>query len=81
MPLDARTWIERFSEALDTPAPSDADVDLLLQLAGVAAHASERTAAPVSCWVAARAGADPSRALTVARELAAASGSAADDDE
>jgi hypothetical protein len=41
----------------------------LLDLAGVAAHASERVAAPVSCWVAARAAIDPEQALAAAREI------------
>jgi hypothetical protein len=41
----------------------------LLDLSGVAAHSSERVAAPVSCWVAARAGISPAAALEAAREV------------
>jgi len=38
----------------------------LLALAGVAAHASERIAAPISCWLVARSG----RSVEEARQLA-----------
>ena len=43
---------------------------MLLALAGVAAHASERTAAPVSCYLAARSGVPLADALAAARHLA-----------
>lgn len=66
-----REWTERFAEALGIAEPSQAEVDALLDLAGVAAHAAERTAAPISCWLAARAGTAPAEALAVARDLAA----------
>jgi hypothetical protein len=66
-----RTWIDRYAEALGIAALSDADFGVLLELAGAAAHASERTAAPLSCWLAATARMAPSEALAVARELAA----------
>jgi acyl-coenzyme A thioesterase PaaI-like protein len=39
-------------------------------LAGVAAHASERKAAPVACWLAARAGVEPAVARERAHQLA-----------
>ena len=71
MALDLRTWIDRYAEALGVAAPSEAEVAVLLDLAGAAAHASERTAAPVSCFLAATAGMAPSEALAVAKELAA----------
>ena len=41
----------------------------MLALAGVAAHGSERIAAPVSTWLAARAGMDLEEALRIAREV------------
>lgn len=70
MTLDARGWIERFAAELGVAAPTEAEVDALLGLAGVAAHASERTAAPVSCWIAAMAGVDPATAQQRAASLA-----------
>lgn len=50
--------------------PTDEEVDQLLALAGVAAHSSERTAAPVSCWLVARSGVSPAEGLAAARSLA-----------
>jgi len=63
-------WLERFAARLGLPAPDEATRTQLLDLAGAAAHASERQAAPIACWLAARAGIDPARALAIARELA-----------
>jgi Domain of unknown function (DUF6457) len=68
MPATASAWIERFGAALGVPAPTDAEVEELLALAGVAAHASERIAAPITCWLVARSG----RSVAEARDLAEA---------
>jgi hypothetical protein len=70
MAPDARTWIDRYAAALGVGALSTAEADALLDLAGTAAHASERTAAPLSCWLAATAGLTPAEALAVARDVA-----------
>jgi hypothetical protein len=67
--MNAREWIEAYAARLGTTPPSPEDFSLLLNLAGEAAHASERIAAPVACWVAARAGADLEEALDAAREI------------
>ena len=66
--MDQTTWIETFAAALGVPAPSEDEVELVLALAAEAADASERTAAPVACWMAARAGLDPQQALETARQ-------------
>jgi hypothetical protein len=66
---DAVAWLERFAATVGVPAPSVAEIDTLLSLAGTAAHASHRQAAPVACWLAARAGLTPAAALAVARSL------------
>ena len=80
MTTDARAWIDRFAEALGIAPPSEDEVQGLLSLAGVAAHASERTAAPISCWLAATAGIGPEeatrRAQVLADSLAATEGTA-----
>ena len=70
MTMDAREWLERYAAELGTDPPSEPEIESLLALAGVAAHASERTAAPISCWLSARAGLSPQRALELARQLA-----------
>lgn len=67
----ARAWIEELAKALQTAPPSEAEMEDLLALASVAARASERAAAPVACWLAARAGRTPSEALAAAHELVA----------
>ena len=69
--MDSREWIDAFSARLGVTPPDDATVEALLDLAGVAAHASERTAAPITCWLAATAGLDVAAARAVADELAA----------
>jgi len=70
MTTDARTWLDRFAGLLRTEAPTEDQIEALLALAGVAAHASERTAAPLSCWLAATAGIAPGEALAHAKQLA-----------
>jgi Domain of unknown function (DUF6457) len=62
-------WVAAYAAAAGVPIPTAEEVDELLQLAAVAAHASERTAAPVTCWIAARAGITPAAALTLAESI------------
>jgi Domain of unknown function (DUF6457) len=72
--LNAREWIDAFAERLGVPAPDTEEFKLILDLAGEAAHASERVAAPVACWVAARAGTPVEEALRIAGEISGADG-------
>ncbi len=67
--LNAKEWIAAYAERLGTAAPTPADFKLLLDLAGEAAHSSDRVAAPVACWVAAKAGVPLDDALARAREV------------
>jgi Domain of unknown function (DUF6457) len=53
-PMTRDEWIKRFAELARVPAPTAQEVEALLALAGIAAHASERTAAPLACWIAGR---------------------------
>ena len=62
-------WIEAFAELLGVDPPTATAVEELLELAGVAAHASQRTAAPIACWLIGRAGLDPAAALELARHV------------
>ena len=64
-----REWIAAFAAALGVDAPDDATIDALLNLAGTAAHSSERIAAPIACFLVARAGIDIERAQTIADTL------------
>ncbi len=47
-------WIVAFAREAGVERPSPEEISDLLALAGTAAHASERTAAPVACWIAGR---------------------------
>jgi len=67
--VNAKEWIAAFAQRLGTQPPSTEEFKLLLNLAGEAAHSSDRVAAPVACWVAAKAGVDPETALQAAREI------------
>jgi hypothetical protein len=68
--VNASEWIAEFASRLGVDPPTSTENDELLEVAAVAAHASERTAAPVACWLAARAGLAPSDALALARQVA-----------
>jgi Domain of unknown function (DUF6457) len=65
--VTAREWIDGFAAAVGLEPPDDATVEQLLTLAGEAAHRSERTAAPIACWLAGRAGLDPAAAVALAQ--------------
>ncbi len=67
--MNAREWLAAYAEKLGVDPPTTEEFKVLLDLAGEAAHASERVAAPVACWVAAKAGVDPVTALAKAREV------------
>ena len=67
--MTADEWVRAFANAAGVPAPTNHDLEQVLDLAGVAAHASERTAAPISCWIAATAGLTPTEALALARTI------------
>jgi hypothetical protein len=62
-------WLAQFAAAVDGEAPDEATIAVLLDLAGVAAHASERIAAPIACYVVGRLGLDPTEALALARTV------------
>jgi hypothetical protein len=54
--MTAPEWIEVFCQRVGIDAPGDATTAQILRLASVAAHASERTAAPVACYLAGTSG-------------------------
>lgn len=67
---EAVAWISRFASSLGQPVPTPSEIESLLNLAGVAAHASHRQAAPVACWLAAHAGLTPDAGLAAAQRFA-----------
>jgi hypothetical protein len=67
----AAEWIDRYAKRLGLETPDETSVGELLSMTAVAAHASERTAAPISSWLVGQAGISPDEALAHARALAA----------
>ncbi len=62
----AEEWVAGFARRLGLAEPGDEEVARILDLARVAAHQSERRAAPLACWLAAAAGLSPEEALALA---------------
>lgn len=62
-------WIAAFAERLGVAVPADDTVEVLLALAGTAAHASERTSAPIACYLVGLAGIDPRAADALAGDI------------
>lgn len=69
--MNAREWIDAFAGELGAEAPTAEEIKRLLDVAGVAAHSSERIAAPITCWIAGRAGADLDQVEAAAARVAA----------
>jgi hypothetical protein len=63
-------WVTAFAREVGVDVPTAGEVDDILALAAVSARASERIAAPVTCWLAAQAGLSPAAALAAAERLA-----------
>jgi hypothetical protein len=59
-------WLNRYAAALGVDNPTAEAIDQILRLAGIAAHASVRQAAPVACWLAAQAAVSLDEALDIA---------------
>jgi hypothetical protein len=67
--MTADEWTASFAEAIGVDPPPPETVEILLEIAAAAAHASERVAAPIACYLVALAGGDPAAALATARAL------------
>lgn len=63
-------WLDQFSAALGVAPPTSQEVENLLTLAGIAARSSERIAAPVSTWLAAKSHLTTVEAVALAQRLA-----------
>ena len=65
-------WIAQFAARLGVEPPDDQTIEALLALAGDAAHASERSAAPIACYLVGRAQVDPKTARLAAEKIGSA---------
>jgi hypothetical protein len=68
--MTAAEFLEAFSAETGVPAPSPEQTTTLLELASIAAHASERLAAPLACWMAGVSGRPAAELLEAARRIA-----------
>jgi hypothetical protein len=62
-------WLADYAKALGVDPPTEDEIEHLLALAGVAAHASQRQAAPIATWLSAKAGVSATRALELAHAV------------
>ena len=67
--MTVEEWVRTFAEEVGAEAPSQDQIDEILRLAAVAAHSSERIAAPIACWIAGSADVDVDRAIAAAEGL------------
>jgi hypothetical protein len=62
-------WLRAFCSEIGVDAPTAEEEEQLLELASVAAHSSERPAAPLACWAAGKTGRSPSELRDIARRI------------
>ena len=67
--MTGREWVAAFATSIGVEAPDEATIEALLDLAGVAAHASERIAAPIACYLVGRAGLEVGAAKAAAEAV------------
>ena len=67
--MNARDWLAAYAEKLGVAPPTKDELKAVLDLAGVAAHGSQRIAAPVAAWMAGRAGLDLDEAMRLAEQV------------
>ena len=67
--MTAQEWIQAFASEIGAEAPGSIQSEQILKLAAVAAHASERTAAPIACYLAGRAGKSLDDAIAAAEQV------------
>lgn len=70
--MTASEYLQAFAAEAGMPVPSAREIDELLELAGIAAHASERIAAPIACWIGGASGMPISDLLAAAQRVASA---------
>jgi len=68
--MTVEEFLAAFAAEIGVPAPSEADAAALLEVASVAAHASQRTAAPLACWMGGASGIPVADLLAAAQRVA-----------
>ncbi len=67
--MTAEDWIRTFAQKIGSDPPDSQQMDEILRLAAVAAHASERIAAPIACYLAGTTNIPLTQLIRVAEEL------------
>lgn len=67
--MTSEQWISNFAARIDIDSPSPDETNEILELAGIAAHASERISAPLACWIAGRSGRPLKELCSIAQEV------------
>jgi Domain of unknown function (DUF6457) len=62
-------WVRAFCAELGVDAPTAEEEAQLLELASIAAHSSERPAAPLACWAAGKTGRSPGELRQIASRI------------
>ncbi|MGI8729801.1 MAG: DUF6457 domain-containing protein [Solirubrobacteraceae bacterium] len=68
--MTASEFLAAFAAEVGVDVPTGEATDTLLELASIAAHASERSAAPIACWIGGASGLAPAELLAAARRVA-----------
>ncbi|MBJ7332363.1 MAG: hypothetical protein JHC95_20885 [Solirubrobacteraceae bacterium] len=68
--MTAEEFVNAFAAAAGAPPPTEEQMGQLLDLAAVAAHSSERIAAPLCCYVAGVTGKPVEELLALVRQVA-----------
>lgn len=72
--MNAQEWLEAFAAEIGAEAPDEETFGELLELAATAAHASERVAAPIACFMAGRDGRPASELRALAERVSGDAG-------
>lgn len=67
--MTASEFLTAFAAQVGGPIPTADEFDALLELAAIAAHGSERIAAPLTCWIAGASGRPISELLAAAQRV------------
>jgi len=67
--MTASEFLAAFAAEVGAPTPTADEFEALLELATIAAHGSERLAAPLSCWIGGASGLPASELLAAARRV------------
>jgi hypothetical protein len=67
--MNAADWLAAYAEKLGVQPPTTEELKTVLDVAGEAAHSSQRIAAPVATWLVGKAGIGLDEALRLAQEV------------